>query len=120
MRISVRQQGPVAVIDLAGRLVFGDGDQEIVASIQSLLDAGTTAIVLNMEGVPFMDSSGLKGLITCHKRAARPGGAVHILKPTPRVAELLAVTRLTDIFGVFDEETAAIASFKGRGDAPAF
>ncbi len=111
MRFTVRQKGPVAVIDLVGRLVFGDGDEALVTAVQSLLDAGTTSFVINMEEISFMDSSGLKGLITCHKRAAAKGGGIRILKPARRTAELLTVTRLSDIFGVFDDEAAAIASF---------
>jgi anti-sigma B factor antagonist len=111
MQIAVRNKGRVAVIDLVGRLVFGDGDQELVSTIQSLLDAGTAFFILNMEGVAFMDSSGLKALITCHKRATGKGGAVRILKPGRRAAELLSVTRLIDIFGVFDDEAAATDSF---------
>lgn len=112
MQISVRHRGPVALIDLEGRLVYGDGDADLLAEVQRQLDAGLAFLVLNMERVAFMDTAGLVALITSHKRVAERGGALRILKPTRRTAELLDITKLTDILEVHDDETKAVASFR--------
>lgn len=111
MQITVRLLGPVAIIDLVGRLVYGDGDADLLAEVQRQLDAGLTALVLNMEKIAFMDTAGLVALITSHKRVTQKGGALKILKPTRRTAELLDITRLTDILEVHEDEPGVVASF---------
>ncbi len=111
MQATVRHYGKVAVVDVAGRLVCGDGDVELTEAVQGLLDAGTIRIVLNMEGVAFMDSAGLVGLITCHKRVVERGGALKMLKPTRKTVDLLAIVGLTDIFKVYEDEKEAVDSF---------
>ncbi len=111
MQITARVRGPVAIIDLEGRFVYGDGDADLLAEVQRQIDAGLTSVVLNMERVTFMDTAGLVALITSHKRVAQKGGALKILKPTRRTAELLDITKLTSILEVHQDEASVMASF---------
>ena len=84
----------------------------MMAEVQRQIDSGRASIVLNMERVAFMDTAGLVALITSHKRVAQKGGALKILKPTRRTAELLDITKLTDVLEVHDDETRAVESFR--------
>ena len=111
MQVKVRVRGEVAIVDLEGRLVYGEGDDELKQAIQGLIDRGTCRLVINMERVEFMDSSGMVALITCHKQASGKGGEIRILKPTRRAAELLAIARITEFIRVFDDEEKALEGF---------
>lgn len=111
MKLAVRFHDAIAVVDLVGRLVYGDGEVELKETIQKLLDEGTTSIILNMENLVFMDSAGMVSLITCLKRVIERGGALRILKPSRRAAELLTVSRLTEIFEMYQDEQEAVRSF---------
>ncbi len=111
MKLTVRFNGAVAIVDLVGRLVFGDGEVELKETIQKLLDEGTRSVVLNMEGLMFMDTSGIVSLITCYKRVTEKGGGLRILKPSRRAVELLTVLRLTEIFEMHQDEKEAVESF---------
>ena len=58
-----------------------------------------------------MDSAGLGELVACHKRANANGGNIKILRPSGKVADLLSLTKITEIFEIFDDEGEALASF---------
>ncbi len=111
MDAPIRHCGSVSVIELPNRLVRGEATAALQRSIQELLDTGRVRIVLNMERVTFMDSSGLGELMACHRRLAGTGGALKLLKPSGRILELLDITQLKPIFEAFEDETTALASF---------
>ncbi len=75
------------------------------------MSRGHRRIVLNLERVPFIDSSGIVELVGCHKRACETGAEIRLLNPIPKVRELLAVTQLSDILQIFDNEEKVLASF---------
>lgn len=112
MKATVRHQGEIAVIDLVGRLVYADGEGDLKNPVEELLRKGRRRIVLNLEQVPFMDSSGIVELVGCHKKACESGAQVRLVGPSPKVRELLTVTQLSDVLRIFDDEDAALASFE--------
>lgn len=70
--------------------------------------AGRSVVVLSLESVSFMDSSGLAGLISVLKRLA-PGGQLRIAGANQAVRSLLKLTRLDTVLPVFDDTAAALA-----------
>jgi anti-sigma B factor antagonist len=69
--------------------------------------AGKPLVVLALERVSFMDSSGLAALISILKRVAT-GGQVRLAGVSPAVASLLKLTRMERVFPVFDTVDAAL------------
>ncbi len=61
-----------------------------------------------------MDSTGLGELIACLKRVRERGGVIKLLKPTRRVYDVLQLTRLNEVFDIFDDERNALGSFTSR------
>ena len=59
MQIEERAVGDVVVLDLKGRITLGDGDQLLKDKVNSLVNQGNKRIVLNLGGVPYIDSAGL-------------------------------------------------------------
>ena len=111
MQIAVREQGNVRVVDLEGRMTLGHGDVELGDTIQQLLDDGARNILLNLEGITFMDSTGIGALTYGQDRVTDRGGALRVLKPTPKILQLLTITRLAAKLGVYDDEQVALDSF---------
>jgi anti-sigma B factor antagonist len=111
MKLSVRKVMDIEVIDVEGKIVLGDGDLEIKQTVDSLLQEGSTKILLNMAKVPYMDSAGLGEIIRCFTALRRCGGSFKLLAPNQRIVDLLNITKLLNVFDCYDNESAAIKSF---------
>jgi anti-sigma B factor antagonist len=108
MTIEQRSVGPVVVLDLAGKLVLGDGSGLLKDKVHSLVFQGQKNIVLNLAGISYMDSAGLGELIATHTTVAREGGTVKIANLTKRVSDLLSISKVLTVFDVYDTEEAAV------------
>jgi anti-sigma B factor antagonist len=108
----IRQFGDVTMIDVRGRLTLSEG-QAIHDLLVDLFHAGRCRVVLNLQGVSYMDSSGLgqlvRGLYTARKHNAELK-AVHL---NPRVQEVLKLTNLSEMFSDYPDEQTALRSFSG-------
>ena len=107
----VRTVGSVHIVDLKGRITHGSGDVEMKETIQHLIEEGKKHYLVNMEKVSFMDSAGLGELVACYKRTVENGGVMKILKPNEKVLDLFTITRLIEVFDIFDNEKDALKSY---------
>ena len=110
INIIKRTLNDVTVLDLDGNLALGD-NAEFRKHVTATIDAGARKLIVNMAKVPYMDSSGLGELISCHTKLQRVGGHLKLLHLSDRLQHLLVITKLITIFETFDSEPAAIASF---------
>ena len=111
MVIEQRMVGGVAVLDLSGKLVLGDGDGLLKDKVHSLAQQGVKEIALNLGGLSYMDSAGLGELISAHSTATRSGGSIKIFNLTKRVSDLLVITKVVTVFDVFNTEKETLDSF---------
>ncbi len=111
MTISERQAGAVTVLDIEGGLKMEDGAPQLTAAIRRLLQEGKTRVVLNVGGVPFVDSAGLGALVQAHVSVSRASGALKLAATPRRLRDLIAITKLSGVLQSFDDENAALASF---------
>ena len=88
--------GPVVVIDLAGKLMAGDGDGRLKDKINSLVQQERRQILLNVSGLSYIDSNGLGELVASHTTVSRHGGHIKLAGLTKRVQDLLAICRSAD------------------------
>lgn len=77
------------------------------ATITSALAQGARHVVLHLEGVTYIDSSGLGTLIGAHKRVAASGGTMTVLCTRPRILRLFAITGLDRVLTVTAPEDPA-------------
>ena len=66
------------------------------------LQAQSGDIVLSMEGVPFVDSTGLGFLVAVHKALGARGDRLLLCAPVKQLRVLLELTRLHQVFTIFD------------------
>ena len=111
MRISTRKTASVIVIDVDGKMVLGEGDVEIKKTVDQLLGKGNKKFLLNLAKVPYIDSSGLGEIIRCFTTLRKAGGQFKLLSPNRRILDLLTITKLLDVFDIYDSESTAVASF---------
>lgn len=111
MRIHERSEGPVQVLDVEGPITHADGASVLRMRIKSLVQNGYTQLLVNVEGVPYLDSAGLGELVQAHVTTARRGGALKLVNATRRLRDLLVMTKLMAVLESFEDEAAAVASF---------
>jgi anti-sigma B factor antagonist len=68
-------------------------------------------VVLELSGVEFMSSAGLRGMVSSLKACKSGGGDLRLATPSARVVEVMQLAGLTSLFQVFDDKTAAVGSF---------
>lgn len=111
MKVDVRHEEDVIIVDLEGRLVMGVGDELLRDVMNEIIAEGWKKIVLNLREVTIMDSSGIGEVVSSWKLAQRFGGMVKLLRPAPSVKRTLLLTQLVPLLEVFDDESEAVASF---------
>ncbi len=111
LRISTRTIDGVLVVDCNGRIVFGEESANLRDTVKKLINENKN-IVLNLSGVSYIDSGGLGTLVALYTSAQTNGGKIKLASLTPRVGDLLQVTKLVTIFEVYDNEEQAVQSFR--------
>jgi anti-sigma B factor antagonist len=111
MTVVERRIGEVTILDLKGRLVFDEGDRVFRAHVDKLTAAGRTNIIVNLQDVTYVDSCGVGILVAKFVSLRRKGGDLRFLHLTPKSLRLMEISKLADIFRVFDNEADAVASF---------
>ena len=97
----------------AGRsLTFDDGNLGLRRTVGAQLEAGGRAFVIDMNGVTAIDSYGVAELVSCHTTVTRSGGRMILCALSPKVREVLAVTRLDGVIEVRGSEAEAIADLE--------
>ena len=111
MIINKRRVGDVTILDLNGKLTIDDGAEVLRDTVASIAFQGERKILLNLAGVPYVDSGGLGELVHCSVITGKASGAVKLINLTSRITDLLAITKLSNVFDTFDSESEALSSF---------
>lgn len=112
MKLDERHSGDVTVVAVKGDITIGaSGEGLLKDKIHSLIQQGRKKLVLDLSGVPYMDSAGLGRLVQSHVTVTNAGGSLKLVGLTTRLNDLLVVTRLATVFDSYDTEAAALGSF---------
>lgn len=111
LEIHERDKEGIAIFDLKGRLTVGDASTKLRDQISAAAAAGKTRAILNLEGVDYIDSTGLGSLVISFTSLKKVDGALKLVNLNRRNMELLVLTKLTTVFELFDDEQNAVNSF---------
>src|SRR5216684_2042402 len=93
IEINVREQDGVRIFDLHGRLTIGDSSDQLTTALTSVLQEGARKVIIDLNGVPQIDSSGISTLVRMSVSLGREGGMLHLICKPGRVLDALTVTR---------------------------
>jgi anti-sigma B factor antagonist len=110
--LTSRQDGPITLVDMSGRIALGEGSALLRKTIRDLVDAGQNKIVLNLGDVNYIDSSGIGELVSGFTAVRKAGGELKLLNLTKKVHDLLQITKLFTVFDVYSDERTAVKSFR--------
>ena len=115
LQISIRESADVTILDLQGKVTIGvDGDL-LGVHLKKLLAKGARKLLLNLEDVTQLDSSGISAVVGAYVTLSRQGGSLKLLCPSGRVQDVLQVMHVADLIPTFEDETQALASFRPHG-----
>ncbi len=112
MRVNVRNVDDVIIVDLAGRLVAGVGDELLRDVINELLSEGWKKILLNLSEVSYMDSAGLGELLASHRTARNLGARMITTSLAQRTKRVLRLSQILPLIEVHDTEQEALETFR--------
>ena len=113
LTLQSRSVGNVTVVTCSGRIVAG----EEARSLQSYLDRTlpeSPHVLLHLGGVDFIDSGGLGLLARYLTRPQDRRGTLRICAVSPKVDDVLRVTRLKAVFQPYESEADSIADMHRR------
>ena len=110
--VTSRRLDDVVILDLKGRITIGEGSVVLREHIQKLLKADEKRFLLNLSEVNYIDSSGLGQMVSSYTAVGNKDGHLKLLNLTRRIKDLMQITKLLTVFDVFDDETAALKSFR--------
>jgi len=111
LKIDERRVRGVVILDLAGRFKAAESNVLLRRAISNLLIKRERNIILNLAGVTSIDEIGIKGLASNFQLVSRAKGQLKLLNPTTSIKNLLATTKVSAPFGIYDDESSAINSF---------
>ena len=141
MKFSARDVGDVVVLDVDGRITAGEGSDLFRQAIRDQVAQGNRKILLNLEDVTYIDSSGLGELVLghgtvtqntcaacsasvfqndqgewgpcpqCGDASRKPWGCLKLTNLNSQVSELLQFSRLNTVFDIRESEAEALESF---------
>jgi anti-sigma B factor antagonist len=111
MTIGIHYLSTIASLDLKGKFIKGQGGFQLQMLVDKVLSAGTTQVVLNLTGVPIIDSMGIGEIVRAYNKVRDAGGTLKLVGLTDRVYGALKITQLLELIESFETEEAAVESF---------
>jgi anti-sigma B factor antagonist len=99
--LKVEERGDVAVLAVSGEVDVATVPR-LREQLHALVASGTPRIVVDLDAVDFLDSTGLGVLVGALKRVRANGGELALVCTSARIRKVFEVTGLTKVFALFD------------------
>ncbi|MFZ0305028.1 MAG: STAS domain-containing protein [Terracidiphilus sp.] len=113
MDLDVKENGLFCTMKPKGRLVWGEPVNQFESAYLNALSTGHIFLIIDLEAVVFLDSSGIGSLVNALRTSAKAGGSVQLVKPTNLISKTLKMVGVLGLFGVFENEEDALAACPG-------
>jgi anti-sigma B factor antagonist len=110
MNYTLSEQNGIVVISLSGKIMGGPEATEINDKFNQLIDEKKIKIIIDLEHVEWMNSSGLGILIQAATLLKNNKGHLKLINVSERIKNLLKITKLSGIFETSDSLEKAIQS----------
>jgi anti-sigma B factor antagonist len=98
--ITTENTGPTCLISLTGEVAVYTSPK-LKTEITSAVDGGCTNLVVDLDGLTFIDSSGLGVLVSGLRRVKEHGGTLRLVCTTDAILKIFRITGLDKVFPLF-------------------
>jgi anti-sigma B factor antagonist len=102
--------GAATILDLNGPLLVGEAERACRDRVRQQVDDGARKLVINLSGVPYMDSSGIGALVSIFNGVHEVGGVCRFFGATRKGRQLLKMVRLDTVLELVEDEKSALKS----------
>ncbi len=106
--LEVLERGDASVLAVSGEVDVATVPR-LREKLHSLVAEGSPRIVVDLERVDFLDSTGLGVLVGALKRVRANGGELALVCTSARIRKVFEVTGLTKVFSLYDTVDEAVA-----------
>jgi anti-sigma B factor antagonist len=113
MEIIARKTGDLSIVSLGGRLdayVSGEVEQRL----NTLIDANEVRLVVSLDRLDYISSSGLRVLLASLKKVKKREGDIKIACMKPHIKEVFDIAGFSQLFSIYDHEDAAVLAFTNK------
>jgi len=111
--LDIKQSGITCTLKLKGRLVSGEAVGQFESAFQTALANGQIFLILDLEALPYIDSSGIGSVVNALRQATKAGGGVKLVNPASFVAKTFKMVGILSLFGVYESEEDALVACGG-------
>ena len=111
MDYTIDDHSDIKLITLTGRLIEKSEAAELIQDFEGLISNGTTRYLMSLEGLEYVNSTGLNLLIGMFTTARNAAGELVIGGISPKVKKLMVMTKLDSIFKIYDSVAEATENF---------
>jgi stage II sporulation protein AA (anti-sigma F factor antagonist) len=111
MTFTEERHGEVLILRPSGR-IDTENSKVLLEKITQVIDEGVHNLLLDLSAVPYINSLGLRTLITAAKRLANSGGKLVMAEVDVQVRKILEISGLTSVLGVHSTKDEALGSFR--------
>ncbi|WP_226391083.1 STAS domain-containing protein [Penaeicola halotolerans] len=102
----------VLLLHLSGDLIGDQDGPRLLEIVNDGINSKITKAIINLEEVRYISSSGIGVLITILTKLRNVGGDIVLAKPSEHVSKLLIITKLNNIFQIYDDVPEALTALK--------
>ncbi|GAB4163976.1 MAG: STAS domain-containing protein [Geothermobacteraceae bacterium] len=111
MIVQIEEKDTAVLITVKEERLDAHNSGELKTQMLNLFEEGKNSLVVNLEEVRFVDSSGLGALVSGFKNASARSGSLKLCNLQPQVKSMFELTRLHRVFEIFPNVDEALASF---------
>ena len=104
MKFTLKVVGDVCVLKLDGKFMGGGDSFFLREKIKNVLSTGIQKVLIDLDGVPYIDSTGVGFLVGSHTTISQEGGSLRLVRVKPKLLEVLKVMNLLKVFDIYEEE----------------
>jgi len=110
MEIIGKKIGSVSIVSLGGRL-DADASSELEKKLNALVEVDEVCLVVSLEKLDYISSSGLRVLLASLKNVRKRAGDIKIACMKPYIKEVFDIAGFSQLFSIYDLEDVAIQAF---------
>ncbi len=110
MEIERVEESGVTIVVVRGVIKLGESAKTFSGFLGQVLAEGTNSVLVDLEGIDHVDSTGLGELVGYLQRFEEQGRRLAFINPARRLRKLFALTRLDEIVPIYNDRVQAIAA----------